>query len=281
MVTYNAYLPAANIGQTVRRYLVGGIRRWWFVPRRHVAAWPAILPGSQMLAGAPELYAQGEWLGPVLVTSQNHGLKEQVERTKAGPLWKTELTGVVPGIGSQNHINLGNLVHDQFAVIAQPRNTNVFMVLGGPNSWLRLVADFNTGENRGQAPGTTITMTVTCKHRSLLLAGFSGGNSDATLPDCGTGNGDGSSTFLGLRTYLYMVNTDDVDNKQTYIVLPDLLGTSLEGVERSGMENLQILTDGSAPSQLYQVAWDSSTARLDVHPDRPLAAGENFFLLFR
>ncbi len=280
MVTYNTYLPAGNIGQTVRRFLVGGVRRWWFVPRRFVAGWPAILPGTQMLANAPELLATGEWFGPVLVTSQNHGLKETMERTKAGPVWKIEISGVVPGIGTHNHINLGNLVHDQFAVIAQPRNTNVFLVLGGPNSWLRLGVEFSTGENRGQAPGSIISMTVMCKHRSLLLAGFSGGNEYGNLPDCGP-DGTGGSTFLGLRTFLYMVNTDDVDNKQTYLLLPDLQGTTMEGVERSGMENLQILTDGSAPAYTYQVAWDSAAARLDVHPDRPIAPGENFFFLFR
>ncbi len=271
-----------NIGLTTRSFLRGGIRRFWIASRRYVR-WPEtyLRPDTQMLLQAPSVEEPGEWIGPIQVTSAQAAFTETMELTKAGPLWKQKVVGFVPGIGSQHHINLANLVHDQFAVIVQPRNTNVFFMPGGPNSWFRLVPDFTTGEGKGNPPGTTLVLECSAAHRSLLLAGFSGGNGSTDWGSCGTDAGTGGSTFLGLRTFLYMVNTDDVDNKQTYLLLPDLAGTTMEGVERSGMENLQILTDGSAPAYTYQVAWDSAAARLDVHPDRPIAPGENFFFLFR
>jgi hypothetical protein len=185
------YLSLQALGKSYAPYN-GGICRWWYTPKQNIETFPGVDPLTQILTGEPVLKALATWYGPVNVPEAQFGYIESQERSVAGPFYKRRVDGLIPGSDVNSHINLGNMVHHQYVVVAQLRAGGFFIMLGTDEVGLEFDHNFSSGIGSDSTPGSKFSFFDECKWKPAVLADFQGLNSLAS-PGAGAIGGSGSS----------------------------------------------------------------------------------------
>lgn len=127
-----------------------------------------------MLSNEPYLLPGTVWYGPVDIPDRKFGWTADQERTNAGPYYKQKVTGFVPGLSAENHINFQNLVFHKFAVVGKARSGGNFYIIGDDEIGLDASFDTVTGDGAEGTPGVALLFTGETVDNALLLPGFAG-----------------------------------------------------------------------------------------------------------
>lgn len=173
MSRQTAYIPLQRI--TKASYdNIGGFCKFWYTPIENISLFPLINPATQMLSNEPYLLPGTIWYGPVDIPDKKFGWTAEQERVGAGVYFKQKVTGFVPGLSAENHINFQNLVFHKFAIVGKARSGGNFYIIGDDEIGLDATFDIVSGDGAEGTPGASLQFTGETVDNALLLPGFAG-----------------------------------------------------------------------------------------------------------
>lgn len=171
---------SAYIGiNTLQRQLDydGGICKWWYTPKQNVDVWPSINPLTQEFEEEISLIDGAQWYGPVQVSNRQLGFDELMKQSVAGPYYELSIEGQQAGESRANRVNLQNLPHHQYIIIAKLRAGGFYIAIGNPWSGLSFKNNFKTGANGNATASNVFEFTGESISKCIALASFNNDNS--------------------------------------------------------------------------------------------------------
>jgi len=156
---------------------IGGICKWWYTPVENIDAWPVIDPLTQEYAEPPTLVGGAVWHGPVKVPDSKLGLDELEKFSGPGSFFEISLDGFHPGDERSSRVNLQNMRHHRYIIVAKQRAGGFYLLVGTPQSPLKFIHKYNTGKGSVATAGTEFEFKTEHKNRVPGLATFQGDNS--------------------------------------------------------------------------------------------------------
>jgi hypothetical protein len=169
------YLPLRALGKLSPNF-VGGFCKLWYTPIENISQFPAIDPTNQLLRAEPVLKASKTWYGPLTIPDDKRGWKQKLQRGRPGIWYSQQVTGMVPGNNSANHINLQNLAYHQLCVVGKLRAGGFHIILGNAETGMDVTSETASGGESFDSPGTSLTLDWAGD--ALILPSFAGINSE-------------------------------------------------------------------------------------------------------
>jgi hypothetical protein len=155
----------------------GGICKWYYAKVEDVVEWPVVNPVTQEYATQPVLREGAVWYGPVKVPDGSLGLTEVEKEIAAGTYFEIKIELTQPGDERNSRANLRNLGLHRYVAVAKTRAGGMFVVVGSPQSPLKLRREYSTGSGKNGTAGARLVMATESKDPCIALASFDGVNS--------------------------------------------------------------------------------------------------------
>ena len=155
----------------------GGICKWYYAKVEDVVEWPVVNPVTQEYATQPVLREGAVWYGPVKVPDGSLGLNQVEKEIASGTYFEIKIELTQPGDERNSRANLRNLGLHRYVAVAKTRAGGMFVVVGSPQSPLKLRREYSTGSGKNGTAGARLVMATESKDPCIALASFDGVNS--------------------------------------------------------------------------------------------------------